>query len=55
MAHIQEPIPEDEETQETHTGHTIPVPTRGDVFGDLAKVAQPRKPLPADGEGTTEK
>jgi hypothetical protein len=24
----------------------IPIPTRGQVFGDLAKAAKPQKPLP---------
>jgi len=38
--------PKDEEpTQYTEKGHEIPVPTRGDVLRDLAKVAQPEKRL----------
>jgi hypothetical protein len=36
--------PKDEPTQETPQGAEIPIPTRKDVFGDLAKVARPRKP-----------
>jgi hypothetical protein len=38
------------DTQETPEGAEIPIPTRKDVFGDLAKVAKPRKP-PADDSG----
>ncbi|MDT5014148.1 MAG: hypothetical protein QOD39_308 [Mycobacterium sp.] len=34
---------DDEPTQETEQGATIPVPTREDVFRDLAKVAKPRE------------
>lgn len=34
---------EDQETQETPQGHTIPVPKREDVFRDLEKVAKPRR------------
>jgi hypothetical protein len=33
-----------EPSQKTPTGHPIPVPTRADVFGDLAKVAPPASP-----------
>ncbi len=35
-----------EPTQYTPKGHEIPIPTREQVFGDLEKVAKPRKPLP---------
>lgn len=35
---------EREPTQETPAGHTIPVPTREQVFGDFEKLAKP----PAD-------
>ena len=31
------------ETQRTKAGATIPVPTRKAVFGDLEKVARPRR------------
>ncbi|HEX7168693.1 MAG TPA: hypothetical protein VF230_17065 [Acidimicrobiales bacterium] len=34
--------PKKEPTQETPQGATIPVPTRKDVLGDLAKVAKPK-------------
>jgi hypothetical protein len=45
--------------QETPAGHEIPVPTRGDVFADLAKVAKAKPPKPSDDdsaarEGSTE-
>lgn len=40
---------EDEATQETPKGHTIPVPTREDVFRDLEKVAKPERPEGEDG------
>ncbi len=43
--------PEDP-TQETPEGHTIPVPTREDVFRDLEKVA---KPKPSQRESGPEK
>jgi hypothetical protein len=44
--------PKDQEpTQSTPTGHKIPVPTRKDVFRDLAKVAKPRTPLPPTESG----
>ena len=33
----------DESTQETPEGHTIPVPSREDVFRDLEKVAKPKR------------
>jgi hypothetical protein len=33
---------EKEAMQETPEGHTIPVPTREDVFRDLEKVAKPK-------------
>jgi hypothetical protein len=40
---------DDQETQTTPKGHTIPVPSRQDVFRDLEKVAKPRKrPEPED-------
>jgi len=32
--------PDQEATQETPKGHPIPVPTREDVLGDLARVAR---------------
>ncbi|HEY5273336.1 MAG TPA: hypothetical protein VIJ34_08895 [Acidimicrobiales bacterium] len=35
--------PKDEPTQETEQGATIPIPTHGDFFRDLGKVAKPRK------------
>jgi hypothetical protein len=35
--------PKDEPTQQTEQGHEIPVPKRGDVLRDLAKVARPEK------------
>lgn len=39
------------ETQQTPTGHKIPVPTREGVLADLAKVAKSAKrPAPAAGE-----
>ena len=45
----------DHPTQETKQGAEIPIPTREEVFRDLGKVAQPRKPeSPADGEGGPE-
>ena len=34
--------PNEEPTQETPAGETIPVPKRKDVFRDLEKVAKPR-------------
>jgi hypothetical protein len=37
--------------QETPTGHRIPVPTRGDVFRDLRKVAKAPEPDPSDADG----
>jgi hypothetical protein len=38
-------------TQQTPTGHEIPVPTREEVLRDLGKVAKPKKPsAPVDGE-----
>lgn len=47
-----EPDQEPEPTQETEGGAVIPVPTRGDVFRDLEKVAKPRRrPSVDDGEG----
>lgn len=40
--------PEDEEpTQETPTGHTIPVPTREDVEEALQRMAQPAAAEPS--------
>jgi hypothetical protein len=35
----------DQPTQQTAKGATIPVPTRKDVLGDLAKVAKPRRSI----------
>ncbi len=36
-------------TQQTPQGETIPVPTRGDVLGDLRKVAKaPQRPSDTD-------
>jgi hypothetical protein len=35
---------QDESTQETPGGHTIPVPAREDVFRDLGKAAKPLRP-----------
>lgn len=43
--------PEDEPTQETPEGETIPIPSRKDVFRDLEKVA---KPSPRNGNGRAE-
>lgn len=40
------------ETQETPKGATIPVPTRGEFFRDLAKVAKPRKSSDDGGSGS---
>lgn len=34
---------EHEQEQQTPAGHTIPVPTREDVFRDLEKVARPKR------------
>jgi len=34
------------ETQYTPKGHEIPIATRRQVLGDLAKGAEPQKPLP---------
>lgn len=34
---------DEEPTQETPEGHTIPVPTREDVLRDLEKVAKPKR------------
>lgn len=36
----------DEATQETPKGHTIPVPTRGDVLRDFEKVAKAKPAEP---------
>ena len=44
----QEPK-DDEETQETEAGATIPIPTREDFLRDLAKVAKPRKKPSSEG------
>jgi hypothetical protein len=48
-----------EPTQETEPEKgdpvEIPIPTRKEVFRDLGKVAKPRKPQSADGEGGPEK
>ena len=42
---------EEEPTQETPTGHTIPVPTRDDVLRDFEKVAKAKRPAePSQGE-----
>ena len=38
---VQPPAPE--ATQETPTGHLIPVPTKGAVLGFFKKVAKPKK------------
>jgi hypothetical protein len=41
----------DQPPQETPQGHKIPVPTRGQVFHDLEKVAKPKsKKAERDGE-----
>jgi hypothetical protein len=40
----------EEPTQETPEGHTIPVPTRQDVFRDLRKVARAPEPPDEDDE-----
>jgi hypothetical protein len=42
---------DDQPTQETPEGATIPVPTRKDVFRDLEKVA---KPSPGKGDSRPE-
>ncbi len=34
--------PREQQMQQTREGHTIPVPTREDVFRDLEKVAKPK-------------
>lgn len=43
--------PDDEATQETPAGHTIPVPKRRDVFGALRKAARGGKANGADHKG----
>lgn len=45
---------QEQETQETEEGLTIPVPKRGDFFRDLEKVAKPRKPSDDAGSGSPE-
>lgn len=35
---------QDEPTQQTREGHTIPVPTLEQVFGDFEKVAKAKPP-----------
>lgn len=44
----------EEPTQETPEGHTIPVPTKRDVFRDLEKIAKPRKARSDLPEGGTD-
>jgi hypothetical protein len=39
--------PNQEQTQYTPKGHEIPIPTKEQVFRDLEKVAQPRRPAPS--------
>ena len=39
--------PQDEPTQQTPTGYTIPVPDRETVENALRRVAQPAKPEPS--------
>lgn len=39
---------EERDVQQTPTGYEIPVPKRGDVFADLAKVAKAKPPAPED-------
>lgn len=34
-------MPDEQPKQKTRKGHEIPVPTRGEFFRDLAKVAKP--------------
>jgi hypothetical protein len=41
--------PQDQqETEQTPKGLTVPVPKRNEFFGNLKKVAEPDKPVPAD-------
>lgn len=41
-------MPDQEPTQETPEGHTIPVPSREDVEDALRKLVAPAKPEPED-------
>jgi hypothetical protein len=37
-----------QETEQTPKGLTVPVPKRDEFFGNLKKVAEPDKPVPAE-------
>jgi hypothetical protein len=40
--------PQDQETEQTPKGLTVPVPKRETFFGNLSKVAEPDKPAEAE-------
>jgi hypothetical protein len=40
--------PQDQETEQTPKGLTVPVPKRDEFFGNLKKVAEPDQPVVED-------
>jgi hypothetical protein len=45
---MQDKPKDQQETEQTPKGLTVPVPKREDFFGNLRKAAEPDKPIPMD-------